>query len=101
MALTKNRLPVGDWLTGAIKPNQVNVGTTPTPLPTTALNHRRSIIVYNNGSNTVYLGDANVTVGNGLPMPPGGSYSFKLDVGVVLYGVVASGTEDVRILEGS
>jgi hypothetical protein len=80
----------------------VSVGTDATALPSTPLDNRRTLIIYNNSSATVYLGGADVTTSNGLPIPAG-SYSPAIDAGVkmIIYGVVASGTADVRVLEVS
>ena len=101
MSITKNSLPVGDWLTGSIQQTQVNVGTSPTALPTTAQTHRRLLVVYNNGSTTIYLGNSLVTTTNGLSLPTGSFISLSLDAKITLYGIVASGTEDARVFEGS
>ena len=57
-------------------------------------------MVKNNGASTVYLGDANVTSSNGMPLEPGDVLSFDLKQEVILYGRTASGTSDVRSLEG-
>jgi hypothetical protein len=78
----------------------VSVGTTPTDLTqasiTGASYHR--MLVYNAGSATVYIGGPSVTTSNGLPLAPGAS----IGVGArsELYGVAASGTHEVRVLEG-
>lgn len=87
-------------LKGVAKQTAISVSATPTALPTTALSDRRSIMVYNNDSDTVYLGDASVTTSTGFPVPPS-SYSPSLDMGdtMVLYAVVGTGTADVRVLE--
>jgi len=78
------------------------VNTTPTKLPPVALSNRRSFIVFNNSSKTIYLGGEDVSVVNGLPLP-GNSYSPPFDGGerMTLYGVVQTGTADVRVLEMS
>lgn len=46
---------------------------------------------------TVFLGGANVTAANGVPL--GGGLSFDLSSGEALYGIVAAGTVAVRVLE--
>lgn len=45
----------------------------------------------------VFLGPAGVTTATGLPL--GGGISLQLAVGEALYGIVASGTVIVRVLE--
>lgn len=87
-------------LRGYAVSSSVTLNQTPKGLPTTVVNYRRSMIVYNNSSSTVYIGGSNVTTSNGLPVPAN-SYSPALDAGpkLIVYGVVASGTADVRVLE--
>jgi len=62
--------------------------------------------LYNNGSTTVFLGDSAVTITTGFPVLT----ATEFDLGEVsdrslrgiaadrLYGIVATGTEDVRVL---
>lgn len=78
----------------------VTVGTTPQALPSDPLESRRSMIVYNNSSSTLYLGGSDVSSTTGLPVPAN-SYSPALDAGekMLIYGVAASGTINVRVLE--
>lgn len=58
-------------------------------------------IIANNGSVTVFIGGSGVTTANGLPLAAGekmssdGGTEFEGDV----YGIVASGTCDTRVLE--
>jgi len=87
-------------LRGDFKTTAVTVTTTPTALPTTPLENRRALIVYNNSSSTIYLGGGSVTASNGLPLEAS-SYSPPFDAGVrmTLYGIVSSGTANVRVLE--
>lgn len=61
-----------------------------------------SVALYNNGSVTVYIGlAATVTAATGFPLAAGSSMSFQLDgPGDTVFGIVASGTADVRVLEG-
>lgn len=101
MAHTQNISPVGDWLTGAVLSTSVTVGTTPTALPATSLAHRRLIIVYNTSGATIYVGNANVIVGNGLPIANNASLSLNLDVGVILYGIEAAGNRTIIVFEAS
>ncbi len=77
----------------------ITVTTTAGALPTSAKAGRMSLIVYNNCSSTVYLGSASVTSSNGLPLVAGASVSFDLSDSAAVYGRMASGTCDVRVLE--
>jgi hypothetical protein len=49
------------------------------------------------GSAEVYVGPVGVTVATGLPL--GGGISFDLTAGEALYGIVATGTVAVRVME--
>lgn len=88
-------------LNGAFLSTKVSVTTTATALPTTALTHRRGLLVYNNSSVSLYIGDSTVDT-NGFIIPAS-SYSPPFDAGdqMTLYGVVATGTADVRVIEMS
>lgn len=89
-------------LRGPVKSTEINAETTPTKLPGAALTNRRSIIIYNNGSQTVYLGGDDVSVTNGFPVAAG-SYSPSIDLSdrVELYGIVTTSTANIRVLEAS
>ena len=88
-------------LQGIIKTTDNTIGTTLTKLPSYGqLFNRRSIQLYNNSGNTVYIGGSDVTIGNGIPVPAS-SFSTILDIGynMILYGIAASNGNDVRVLE--
>lgn len=66
--------------------------------PVTDMGGRKTLLIYNNGTATIYIGGANVTVNTGIPLAVGAT--LAIDVGVALvYGIAASGTHDVRVLE--
>ena len=68
-------------LQGIIKTTDNTIGTTLTKLPSYGqLFNRRSIQLYNNSANTVYIGGSDVTVNNGIPVPAS-SFSTILDIG--------------------
>ena len=87
-------------LIGYVKSRAVTVTTTPTPLPEEVLAYRRSMVAYNNSSQTVYVGGSDVSTTNGIPVPAG-TYSPAFDCGprMIVYGVVASTTANVRTME--
>lgn len=91
-------------LHGGFKATTMNVGTSATALPQSSLAQRRSIILFNNSVNTIYIGDANIaTAGGGMGLPvPTQTYSPTMDAGwdMVLYGI-ASTSSSVTILEMS
>lgn len=83
-----------------LKNTAITVGTTPTALPSSNLAGRMSIVIYNNGSATVYIGNSTVSTSNGYPIAAGGQLFISIEEEVTIYCVVASATADVRILEG-
>ena len=90
-------------LRGEVLTTAVSVGTTATALPETPLENRRSFMVFNNDeSKTIYLGGSGVTTDSGLPVLAQ-SYSPTIDAGpkMIVYGITASGTVDVRVIEAS
>lgn len=88
-------------LRGFVKSRAVTVTTSLTTLPGEVLSYRRSIVVYNNSaSTTVFIGGSDVTAAEGMPVPAG-TYSPSIDAGprMIVYGIVASGSADVRTIE--
>lgn len=78
--------------------NGVSVTTSATQLPATTLAKRRAVGIYNAGSVTVYVGGSDVTTSNGWPVAVGAAITF--DIGrAALYGIVSTGTCDVRVME--
>lgn len=75
----------------------VSVGNTATLL--LAANERRvSAIIYNNGSVTIYVGNASVTSSNGIPVAAATSFTDDASNGA-LYAITASSTADTRVAE--
>lgn len=89
-------------LRGEVKSRTITVTTSITPLPDEVLSYRRSLVVYNNSSSVIYIGGSDVTATNGMPVPAS-SYSPPIDAGpkMIVYGIVATGTANVRVLEVS
>lgn len=86
----------------ALDPRAVSVATTATRIDTEVETDRApgsSVAVYNNGAATVYLGDADVTTAVGYPVAAGEHFSIDLDTSEALFGIVAAGTVEVRVLE--
>lgn len=92
-----NILPLG----GILHTTAVTVSSTLTLLPSYGvLNNRRALIIYNNSTQTIYIGGSDVTTSNGLPVPKS-SYSPVIDASttMIVYGIVSSGTANVRVME--
>lgn len=90
-------------LQGFVHTTSSTIGTSVVTLPNYGqLFNRRSVIIYNNSSNTIYLGGSDVTTSNGLPVPAS-SYSPILDAGynMIVYGIASQGGNNVRVLEVS
>lgn len=78
---------------------QLTVSTSAAKLPTTPMKYRRAIAIFNNSSETLYIGfDPSVTTGNGWPIPASSSLPMDINAAVEVYGI-ASSSIDVRILE--
>ena len=59
---------------------------------------KRSVIVYNPGATTVYLGGSGVTSAAGFHVAAGQSVALDLLTGDDLYGITASGSQSVNVL---
>lgn len=93
--INTNLLP----LSGVPKATSLAVGTTATAIPTTPLASRKSCIMYNSGTATIYLGGTEVTTSIGLPVGTA-DYSPSMDLGTtVIYGICSTAGGTVRILE--
>lgn len=85
-----------------MKATVITVTTSATALPTTALNSRTSMEVYNDGTETVYLGDQNVAATGstkGIPLKPGAYKTFGCSEKFKLYGISANANVDVIVGE--
>ena len=88
-------------LRGTILSSSVTIGDSATIIPASDLSNRKSMTIRNNGSNTIFIGGSGVTTGNGFPIKVNESFDIDLDDSSAIYGIVATGTEDLRILEVS
>ena len=86
-------------LKGSIVSTAVTVGNTATKIPTTPLAGRRTLVIYHNGTNDVFLGPSGVTIANGLVLDATNTISLDVSDGIDVYGIVAAGTEAVRCME--
>lgn len=75
--------------------SQVSIGAS--ALIVAARNGRFAVTIYNNGTDTVFIGNQGVTTVTGLPLPAGGAVS--IDTAAAVYGVAASGTQSISTLE--
>lgn len=82
----------------AVISTAVSVATTATVLVSSA---GQGVAVYNNGASTVYLGGSDVTTAIGYPLAAGAHVGIDLERGESLYGIVASGTVECRVLKAN
>jgi len=90
-------------ISGRINAGSVEVGTTATLIPPSGSNtlvNGRTLLLYNNGSNTVYIGASGACDTTRYPLMPGDEKGFDKESGVELYGVTESDTADIRYIEG-
>lgn len=62
-------------------------------------NSESDVLIYNESDATVYLGGSDVTTAIGFPVASGGTVGVVLRFRDELYGIVASGSKSVRVLE--
>lgn len=79
----------------------ITVTDAATKIPTTNLDNRKAITIFNNSSSeTVYIGGSSVTTSTGYPLLPYQGLPFDLGSGGQLYGICNTGkTASVRYLE--
>lgn len=77
----------------------VSVTNTATDLVASDLAGRKSVIVYNNGTKTIFVGNSGVTASSGIPVSGGSSIELAAGPAMDLYAITASGSSDVRVLE--
>lgn len=83
----------------------ISVTTTATLLPTAALKGRKTVMVQNLSTSTVYIGNANVTAdtastGGWQLINQGDSVTMDFTDNIAVYGIMASGTANVCVWEG-
>lgn len=91
-------------LKSRIRSSVVSVENTATAIPTTALPGRQSMLIHNDGAATVYIGHDGVTTSGatkGYPLTSGKDLPMDVGPDVIVYGIVATGTVSVVILEGT
>jgi hypothetical protein len=93
-----NNNPVGS---GAFATSHASIGTTAaqivaarTGAPGTG---RIAVTLYNAGSATVFYGASGVTATTGMPLPAGSAAT--LDTTAAIYGIAASGTQTLGVME--
>ena len=93
-----NNNPVGS---GALATGQASIGTTAAQIVAARAGAagagRIAVTLYNAGSATVYFGASGVATTTGMPLPAGASAT--IDTQAAIYGIAASGTQTIGVME--
>lgn len=84
----------------SISNSQKTVGTSATKL-CDAVSSRKKLVVVNHGTTPVYVGKSGVTTSTGVLLAGVAGQTLYLDTAGELYGITASGTQVVGVLEDS
>jgi hypothetical protein len=70
-------------------------------LPASPLEYRRALVIHNNGSSTIYLGNSDVTSLTGFPLSAGEKIAFDIKgtPRTTIYAISGGSSVDVRIME--
>ena len=98
--------PELDYLYGLIiqkrvRAQPITLGVVAAKLPTTPITNRKSLMIFNNSTDIIYIGDGTVDATNGYPIYPRGQISIQIEDGVDLYGISAGAASNLRLLEGA
>lgn len=89
---------VSNTAAGSIVTGQVTVASTATQIAAER-SARKGIVIINNGTSDVYIGTSGVTTSNGLLLLGVKGASIVMETTAAVYGIVASGTNDVTYME--
>lgn len=91
-----------DMIQQGLDQEAVTVGVVATPLPAASLTDRVNVLIHNfDAATEMYVGNSLVTTANGMPVMPRGYISWTIVEGVPVYGIVAEGTVEARVMEGA
>lgn len=96
------RMKVIDRMDTTVLQQVVNVATTATALPTTALANRHYLLVQNNSTKKIYIGAASVTdsgATQGIIVKANDAIGFDMGPNLSLFAVVSTGTADINVIE--
>ena len=77
----------------------VTVGTSATVIATGKVGASWTYLHAPTGGNTVFIGPSTVTVANGFELPKGEMHEFWLAETDVLYGIVATSTQALMVMQ--
>ena len=79
--------------------SNVTIGTSATVIATGKVGASWVYLHAPTGANTIFVGPSTVTVANGLELPKGALQIFWLAENDVLYGIVASSTQPLMVMQ--
>jgi len=77
----------------------ITIGTTATLIATGKVGASWVYLHAPTGGNTIFVGPSTVTVANGLELPKGDLQNFWLAETDVLYGIVATSTQPLMVMQ--
>lgn len=99
---SEGSLKVVDVANGAALQQQISVATTATLLPATALSNRKSLMIQNVGSKSIWVGSATVTASGattGIEVPKGGFMEFEVGPAVSMYAIASGSAVVANVFE--
>lgn len=104
IVLQTGNVPVVKIMNNGGNNGPITVSTTAVPARTLGVNlaNRKNLVIYNNGTATIYWGyDPALTSNSGIPLAIGQVTSLDVGSNTTIYLIAASGSHNVRIAEGS
>lgn len=89
-------------LSTALKVTNTTVGTIATKLPLLPLTARNSMIIFNKGPLSIFIGNSDVTasgVNEGWELDANSYYSTDITDNIELYAISLSGTNNIKVME--
>lgn len=83
----------------ALQVSVVSVTTTATRLTSTSADYGNGLSISLHPAAAIFVGPAGVTAATGYPIGAGADFALDLEVGEDLYGITASGTSSVNVLQ--
>ena len=89
-------------LSKALKISNETVGTTAVKIPSVPLTDRNSLIIFNKGNETLYIGNSDVETSGakeGFEIDAGSFFSLDIRDSIEIYGRTASGSVLIKTME--
>lgn len=99
---SEGSLKVVDVANGSVLQQRISVTTTAAALPASALANRKTLMIQNAGSSSIFIGSATVTAAGataGIEVPKGGFMEMEVGPAVAVYAITASGSVNANVLE--